>query len=116
VLLGLQDVPDEGRTARFRCCMAACTPEGERLLAEGAWEGRICRERAGENGFGYDPVFFDPEKQRTAAQMSAEEKNARSHRGKAVAALLERWPDFWRAWLADRGETGIALSALHNAS
>jgi XTP/dITP diphosphohydrolase len=99
VLRGLADTPDERRTARFRCCMAACAPHGEHIVAQGAWEGRICRERAGHNGFGYDPVFFDPEKQCTAAQMSAEEKNSRSHRGKAVQALLAQWPAFWQAWV-----------------
>ena len=57
---------------------------------------------AGSNGFGYDPIFFDKELGRTAAQMSREEKNSRSHRARAVAALLEQWPAFWQAWLAGR--------------
>lgn len=96
VLREMRQVPDEKRTARFRCCMAACAPSGASVLAEGVWEGRIARREAGYNGFGYDPVFFDPELGVTAAQMSAEQKNARSHRGKAVAALLALWPNFWQ--------------------
>ncbi len=102
LLDALEGMPSEERTGRFRCCMAACTPEGEHLLAEGAWEGVVATKRAGFNGFGYDPVFFDKEQGRTAAEMSREEKNARSHRSRAVAALLDRWPEFWRVWLAGR--------------
>lgn len=101
LLAALEGVEDARRTGRFRCCMAACRPDGGHIFAQGAWEGRIAHEKAGENGFGYDPVFFDPEKGCTAAQMSAEEKNARSHRGRAVKALLELWPAFWAAWLRD---------------
>ena len=102
LLADLADVPAGRRTGRFRCCMAACTPAGERLLAEGAWEGVVAASPAGSNGFGYDPVFFDQERGCTAAQMSREEKNARSHRAKAVAALLSKWPAFWRDWLDGR--------------
>ena len=82
--------------------MAACAPSGQHLLAEGAWEGVMAESPAGSNGFGYDPIFFDKELGRTAAQMSREEKNSRSHRARAVAALLEQWPAFWQAWLAGR--------------
>ena len=99
LLQNIKDVPPAERTGRFRCSMAACTPAGKTLVAEGAWEGRIAFEPAGDNGFGYDPVFFDPEMQCTAAQMNADVKNSRSHRAKGVAALLEKWPDFWRQWL-----------------
>ncbi len=95
LLRNLEHVPDEARTGRFRCCMAACSPGGDSVVAEGSWEGRILREKRGENGFGYDPVFFDPRMNRTAAQMSREEKNTRSHRAKAVRNLLDLWPDFW---------------------
>lgn len=99
VLSQLKNTPPEQRTARFRCCMAACTPGGAKIVAQGAWEGTLTTEPLGHNGFGYDPVFFDSEKQCTAAQMSAEEKNSRSHRAKAVTALLAEWPAFWQAWL-----------------
>jgi XTP/dITP diphosphohydrolase len=98
LLLALSGVPADRRTARFRCCMAACTPGGKELLAEGTWEGVLALSPAGRNGFGYDPVFFDPEKRRTAAEMSGEEKNRRSHRARAVAALLRQWPLFWTEW------------------
>ncbi|MDR2488080.1 MAG: RdgB/HAM1 family non-canonical purine NTP pyrophosphatase [Desulfovibrio sp.] len=100
LLAALEDVPREQRKGRFRCCMAACAPTGEHLLAEGNWEGMVALRPSGSNGFGYDPVFFDEEQGCTAAEMRKEEKNARSHRAKAVAALLRRWPAFWRRWLA----------------
>lgn len=90
----LAEVPEERRTARFRCVMAACKPGGETLTKDGAWEGRILESPRGENGFGYDPVFFDEELQQTAAEMGKAEKNKRSHRGHALRALLEAWPRF----------------------
>ena len=98
ILHELAGVHAAGRTGRFRCCMVASTPYGKVLLAEGTWEGVLADAPAGYNGFGYDPVFFDPEKQCTAAQMSGEEKNGRSHRARAVAALLREWPRFWKEW------------------
>lgn len=91
----LADIAPERRTARFRCAMAACAPNGESLLAEGAWEGMIAESPAGSNGFGYDPVFFDPELGKTAAQLPPEEKNVRSHRAAAVRDLFRQWPKFW---------------------
>jgi XTP/dITP diphosphohydrolase len=99
VLQEMKGLPPERRAARFRCCMAAATPRGCVITCDGAWAGLLTDEPAGDNGFGYDPIFFDPALGRTAAQLSAEEKNARSHRAKAVAALLARWPSFWRNWL-----------------
>lgn len=96
LLRELQGTPDARRTARFRCVMVACTPGGASLEADGAWEGRIALAPAGENGFGYDPLFYDPELDMTAAQLEKAQKNARSHRGKALRKLLEAWPDFWR--------------------
>jgi XTP/dITP diphosphohydrolase len=59
------------------------------VIAQGAWEGVIARESAGDNGFGYDPVFFVPEQGSTSAQLSAEVKNALSHRGQALRGLVE---------------------------
>ena len=99
LLAELDNVPDERRGGRFRCCIAACAPSGEHLLAEGEWQGVVTRSPVGSNGFGYDPVFFDKEKGCTTAQMTQEEKNGRSHRARAVAALLEQWPAFWQARL-----------------
>lgn len=94
LLQALAGVPPEKRSCRFRCCMAACAPNGERLVAEGAWEGLVALSPKGDQGFGYDPVFFDPELGLTAAQLQPEQKNARSHRARAVKALLEKWPAF----------------------
>ncbi|MBQ8172668.1 MAG: RdgB/HAM1 family non-canonical purine NTP pyrophosphatase [Mailhella sp.] len=89
LLAQLEGVPFEERTARFRCCMAMVDPEGGEIVVSGAWEGHIGFEKKGENGFGYDPLFIDPELGLTGAQLSREAKMARSHRGKALARLLE---------------------------
>ena len=89
----LAGVPDEERTARFRCVIAIAGPEGAVELMEGTVEGRIAREPRGENGFGYDPVFLLPERGLTTAELPPEEKNAISHRGVAARkarAVLER--------------------------
>ena len=86
----LNGVPEEGRGAAFHCvvCFVGST-DAEPLLAKGMWRGRILSERRGDRGFGYDPVFFDPQSGRAAAELTAEEKNARSHRGQALRALAE---------------------------
>ena len=96
LLAAMKDVPDTQRTIRFRCAMAACAPDGRHIIAEGSWEGMLAHSAAGSNGFGYDPLFFDPELGCTSAEISREAKNARSHRGKAVRALLAAWPRFWQ--------------------
>ncbi len=90
----LQDVPEAKRTARFVCAMAVCTPQGKHMVVRGTWEGRILTSAQGSNGFGYDPVFYDASLERSAAQLSKEEKNARSHRGNALRLLMEAWADF----------------------
>lgn len=82
------------RGGRFCCVMAVATPEGATLTAFGAWEGRILTQPRGSNGFGYDPLFFDPELGRSAAELSKEEKMRHSHRARALAALLETLPAF----------------------
>ena len=88
LLQELDGVPDERRTAAFHCCAVyVSADDATSLVAEGRWEGRILTERRGGGGFGYDPVFFDPECGRTAAELAPDLKNARSHRGKALAAL-----------------------------
>ncbi len=84
LLRELADVPDDRRTARFRAVIAIATPDGEVRYAEGVVEGRIGREPRGENGFGYDPVFVLPDRGLTTAQLSPEEKNRISHRGRAA--------------------------------
>lgn len=81
----LQDVPDEKRAARFRCVIAVSTPCGEMYTNEGACEGVVGREMKGELGFGYDPLFFLPEYNRTIAELDPEIKNRISHRGRALA-------------------------------
>lgn len=85
----LKGVPDELRTARFVCAIAAVLPNGEELTTRGIIEGRIGYEEAGENGFGYDPIFYVPQFCKTTAQLSPEEKNQVSHRGKALEAMKE---------------------------
>lgn len=86
----MQRVPSGERGAAFHCCACFVTPDDtSSLIAEGRWEGAILGERRGTDGFGYDPVFFDPECGRTAAELGPEQKNARSHRGKALTALAE---------------------------
>ena len=90
------------RSARFRTVIAACTPEGDTLVAPGTWEGSIACSPRGKNGYGYDPVFIDPELGRTAAELSREEKMARSHRGNALRELLRLWPAFWERYLQKR--------------
>jgi len=77
------------RKARFVCVVAACTPRGECLAAEGQVAGRIVEAPRGSGGFGYDPVFQPEGEERTFAEMSAEEKHRLSHRGRAFAQLPE---------------------------
>ena len=88
LLVELEGVPAEKRTARFRCCMALGIPGGEEIVVSGAWEGSIGFKKAGANGFGYDPLFIDPELGITGAELTREAKMVRSHRGKALAKLL----------------------------
>lgn len=85
----LNGVPDEQRTARFVCAIAAVLPDGRQLTTRATIEGRIGYEEKGENGFGYDPIFFVPELGKTTAELSNEEKNLVSHRGKALELMKE---------------------------
>lgn len=85
----LEGVPDEKRTARFVCVIAAAYPDGTVKTARGTMEGIIGYEERGENGFGYDPIFFLPEYGCSSAELSMEEKNKISHRGKALRAIKE---------------------------
>jgi XTP/dITP diphosphohydrolase len=84
----MEGIPTEKRTARFRCAMAVAFSENDLLTAEGVLEGVIATEPHGEGGFGYDPVFFVPPLGKTLAQLSVDEKNAISHRARALHALL----------------------------
>lgn len=83
-------VPDEKRTARFVCAIAAAFPDGSVETVRATMEGRIGYEIAGENGFGYDPIFYLPEKGCTSAEITSEEKNAISHRGKALRLMKDK--------------------------
>lgn len=85
----LSGVPDEERTARFVCAIAAAFPDGETITTYGEVEGRIGYEEKGENGFGYDPIFYLPERGRSTAELSNDEKNEISHRGKALRKMKE---------------------------
>lgn len=80
----------EERSARFVCAIAAAFPDGRVLITRGTMEGQIGYEEKGENGFGYDPIFYLPEYQCYSAELSLEEKNKLSHRGKALRFMKER--------------------------
>lgn len=85
----LSGVPDELRTARFVCAIAAALPDGQIITTTATIEGRIGYEERGSNGFGYDPIFYVPEFGCTSAELSPEQKNAVSHRGKALNKMKE---------------------------
>ena len=94
ILERLKDVPEKDRTARFVCAVAAvilrAAGDDQVLVTRETMEGRIAYEIAGANGFGYDPIFYLPEYGKTSAEISPEEKNAISHRGKALRAMRSR--------------------------
>lgn len=85
----LNGVPDEQRTARFVCAIAAVLPDGRELTTRATIEGRIGYEEKGGNGFGYDPIFYVPQFGKTTAELTEEEKNQVSHRGKALRLMKE---------------------------
>ncbi|MDO4942390.1 MAG: XTP/dITP diphosphatase [Lachnospiraceae bacterium] len=87
ILERMEGVPDEQRTARFVCVIAAVFPDGTSRTVRGTIEGMIGYESKGENGFGYDPIFYLPEYGCTSAEISPEEKNKISHRGKALQQM-----------------------------
>lgn len=89
IIRRLEGVPDSERSARFVCAIAAVLPDGRELTTRATIEGRIGYEEKGEHGFGYDPIFFVPEYNKTTAQLTEEEKNRISHRGKALQLMKE---------------------------
>jgi XTP/dITP diphosphohydrolase len=92
----LEGVPFEKRKARFVCVIVVYHPSGKWISAEGEWQGYIAEEPRGTQGFGYDPVFLVPEYnlERTAAELSKEEKNRISHRAKAIRAIIPKLKEF----------------------
>ncbi|MCU7795635.1 MAG: RdgB/HAM1 family non-canonical purine NTP pyrophosphatase [Candidatus Thiodiazotropha sp. (ex Myrtea spinifera)] len=87
----MKDVPEEKRTARFQCLMVYMrhAEDPTPLICQGTWEGRILSEPSGDNGFGYDPIFYVPTHKCSSAELSAEVKNSLSHRGQALQKLLQ---------------------------
>lgn len=100
LLATLADTPDAERTARFRCVLCLRGPADEEVLAEGTLEGVIGRERRGDGGFGYDPLFMIPSEGKSLAELGAPFKNRHSHRARALAQLEEKIRS-----LVDRVET-----------
>jgi len=90
LLVALNDVPDEQRTAQFHCVLVYMrhAEDPTPLVCHGSWAGEITFAQAGEGGFGYDPIFYVPELSKTAAELSREEKSAVSHRGQALKLLF----------------------------
>ena len=88
LLAQLADVPDERRGAAFVCAAALVVPGGAEQVLERRWRGKVAREKRGSNGFGYDPVFLPEGLEVTSAELAPAEKDARSHRGQAFAALV----------------------------
>lgn len=89
ILERLSGVPKEQRTARFVCAIVAVFPDGETITKRGTVEGYIGEKPAGENGFGYDPIFYLEEYNCSTAELTRQQKNALSHRGKALGAIRE---------------------------
>lgn len=100
ILEQLEGVPEDKRTARFVCAMAVACPNRKTRIVRGTIEGIIGYEMAGKNGFGYDPIFFVPELNKTTAELSIEEKNKISHRGKALEKVRKILEEIqWEFWL-----------------
>ncbi|WP_241611217.1 RdgB/HAM1 family non-canonical purine NTP pyrophosphatase [Rosenbergiella epipactidis] len=91
LLTAMQDVPDAQRQAAFHCVLVylAHADDPTPIVCYGRWPGMIAREPSGQGGFGYDPIFYLPEQQKSAAEMSKAEKSAHSHRGQALQQLME---------------------------
>ncbi len=94
IIQRLEGVKGTDRSARFVCAMAVVFPDGKNIIARGTMEGLIADKPMGENGFGYDPIMYLPEYQKTSAQLSSEEKNKISHRGKALEKLKTQLQEY----------------------
>ena len=93
LLENLKDVPEGKRGAKFVCVITCLWPDGQKIVARGECPGVIAREPHGENGFGYDPVFYLPERGKTYAELSSEEKNAISHRARALQDFCKKYQE-----------------------
>ena len=93
LLENMKDVPDEKRTAKFVCVITCLWPDGRKIVARGECPGVITREVHGENGFGYDPVFYLPELGMTYAELPSEQKNAISHRARALQDFCRKYQE-----------------------
>ena len=95
LLENLKDIPAERRTAKFVCVITCLWPDGRKIVARGECPGQILFAPRGTGGFGYDPVFFLPELNKTYAELAPEEKNAISHRGNALKILKEELRNYY---------------------
>ena len=102
MLAQVNDVPDERRGAAFVCAVAVVGPAGAEAVAEGEMRGSLIRERRGSNGFGYDPIFVPYGLDVTSAELSADDKDAISHRGKAFRAIAPVLADLVAPTLTER--------------
>lgn len=93
LLENMKDVPEEKRTAKFVCVITCLWPDGRKIVARGECPGMITREVHGENGFGYDPVFYLPELGMTYAELPSEKKNAISHRARALEEFCRKYQE-----------------------
>lgn len=96
VLTKLEGVPREKRTAHFHCAIVVCAPNKPKLVAQGQVDGVILTAPQGEGGFGYDPLFYYPPFEKSFAQLTMEQKNSVSHRGRAVNELMEQFDQWWK--------------------
>jgi len=101
LLAQLSDTPDERRGAAFVCAAALVTPNGMERVVRGEWAGALARASRGNNGFGYDPIFVPDGENRTAAELEAEQKDAQSHRGRALRALVPHFVEAFGGDVAD---------------
>ncbi len=90
LLKNMEHVPDGQRQAKFVCVITLVTPDGQKIQARGEFHGELLRQPAGENGFGYDPIFYYPPMGKTSAEMTSEEKNAVSHRANALKVFYQK--------------------------
>ena len=96
LLSALNGVPDEKRTAHFHTTIVGIKPDGTKLVANGRVDGHILHQLTGENGFGYDPLFYVDELGKSMAQLTAGQKNQISHRGRALRSFMKQFNDWWK--------------------